>query len=202
MPVPMGNSISGPVDEVTAIFKHSVLNIKEPRDVANGLVLPSPDNYMLECLVQMDQQAALTIGMREQTDGKGGYHFILRPKSQEAELTGPGFRYTRRCTLDASKPIKLQAFVQGNILECFVNDQFAYTSRAYNYPKGALTLKVEGGNAKLLDLSVRVHEDPAARSAENAGFQKIYDGRTLEGWKAPDMSYWSVEDGAITAKIN
>ena len=29
----------------------------------------------------------------------------------------------------------------------------------------------------------------------------MFDGKTLEGWQAPDMSYWSVEDGAITAKI-
>lgn len=27
----------------------------------------------------------------------------------------------------------------------------------------------------------------------------IFDGGSLEGWKAADMSYWSVEDGAITA---
>ncbi len=26
----------------------------------------------------------------------------------------------------------------------------------------------------------------------------IFDGKTLKGWKAPDMSYFSVEDGAIT----
>ena len=198
---PDGQLFQRPVDEVTAVFKYPVLNIKEPRNVANGLVLPSPDNYMLECHVQLDPQATLTIGMREQSDGKGGYRFILRPKSQEAELTGPGFRYNRRCTLDASKPIKFQAFVQGSIIECFVNDQFAYTSRTYNYPKGALTFKVENGNANLLDLSVKVHEDPAAASTEKEGFQKIFDGRTLDGWKAPDMSYWSVEDGAITAKI-
>lgn len=29
--------------------------------------------------------------------------------------------------------------------------------------------------------------------------KSIFDGKTLEGWKAPDMSYWSVVDGAITA---
>lgn len=33
------------------------------------------------------------------------------------------------------------------------------------------------------------------------GFLPIFDGKSLEGWKAADMSYWNVEDGAITAKI-
>ncbi len=32
------------------------------------------------------------------------------------------------------------------------------------------------------------------------GFKPIFDGKTLEGWKAPNMSYWSVRDGAITAR--
>ena len=32
-------------------------------------------------------------------------------------------------------------------------------------------------------------------------FVSIFDGETLNGWKAADMSFWSVEDGAITAKI-
>ena len=36
--------------------------------------------------------------------------------------------------------------------------------------------------------------------AGEAGFKSIFDGRTLNGWKASDMSYWSVQDGAITAR--
>ncbi len=37
--------------------------------------------------------------------------------------------------------------------------------------------------------------------AAEAGFKNLFDGKTLEGWKAADMSYWSVEEGAITGKI-
>ncbi len=44
-----------------------------------------------------------------------------------------------------------------------------------------------------------------ARGAEpaegEAGFRPLFDGRTLDGWKAADMSYWSVDEGAITAQI-
>ncbi len=32
------------------------------------------------------------------------------------------------------------------------------------------------------------------------GFQSIFDGQSLEGWKALDMRYWSVRDGAITGQ--
>jgi len=37
--------------------------------------------------------------------------------------------------------------------------------------------------------------------AEESGFSPIFDGKTLDGWVAADMSFWAVEDGAITAKI-
>ena len=37
-------------------------------------------------------------------------------------------------------------------------------------------------------------------TAEEAGFKPIFDGKTLDGFKTPDMSYWSVQDGAITAR--
>jgi len=37
-------------------------------------------------------------------------------------------------------------------------------------------------------------------AAEEAGFKPIFDGKTLNGWKSPNMSYWSVTDGAITAR--
>ncbi len=31
-------------------------------------------------------------------------------------------------------------------------------------------------------------------------FRPIFDGESLKGWKAPNMSYWSIKDGAITAQ--
>jgi hypothetical protein len=37
-------------------------------------------------------------------------------------------------------------------------------------------------------------------AGDDDGFKPIFDGKTLKGWKAPDMSYWSVQDGAITAE--
>jgi len=39
-----------------------------------------------------------------------------------------------------------------------------------------------------------------AAAGEN-GFEPIFDGRSLAGWETPDPSYWTVEDGAITARI-
>src|SRR6478752_8714705 len=41
-----------------------------------------------------------------------------------------------------------------------------------------------------------------AASADEPGFQPIFDGRSLDGWRGQDMSFWSVEDGAITGTIS
>ena len=42
------------------------------------------------------------------------------------------------------------------------------------------------------------------RSADtdaDAGFAPIFDGKTLDGWTAPDMTFWRVEDRAITGEV-
>jgi hypothetical protein len=44
-------------------------------------------------------------------------------------------------------------------------------------------------------------QDPLPPLKREAGFKSIFDGKTLNGWKAADPSFWTVEDGAITAKI-
>jgi len=36
--------------------------------------------------------------------------------------------------------------------------------------------------------------------AADQTWRKIFNGKNLDGWKAPDMSYFSVEDGAITGQ--
>src|SRR2546421_1024120 len=41
----------------------------------------------------------------------------------------------------------------------------------------------------------------ASAAAADEGFDPIFDGKTLDGWKTFDPSYWSVKDGAITATI-
>ena len=43
--------------------------------------------------------------------------------------------------------------------------------------------------------------DALPSGADEPGFVSVFDGKTLDGWVAADMSFWSVEEGAITAKI-
>ena len=39
----------------------------------------------------------------------------------------------------------------------------------------------------------------SAIAQEKSEGSAIFDGKSLKGWSAPDMSWWSVKDGAITA---
>ena len=41
----------------------------------------------------------------------------------------------------------------------------------------------------------------SAGAAAEEEFSSIFDGRSLDGWVGQDMSFWSVEDGAITGTI-
>ncbi len=42
----------------------------------------------------------------------------------------------------------------------------------------------------------------AGFAADEAGFESIFDGQSLDGWSGQDMSFWTVEDGAITGTIS
>lgn len=41
----------------------------------------------------------------------------------------------------------------------------------------------------------------SAEEEREQGFQSIFNGRSFRGWKAPDMTYWSIENGAIVGQI-
>ena len=177
---PEGELCQRPVAESSAVFTKTLFQLDKPHDVAAGCVLRTPDNYMFECSVQLDPQATLSINLREQPEPSLAYTLSLSPKSQEISLNGGG----RHCKFDAGKPIKVQAFVQGTVLECFVNDRFAFSCRDGRYPQGALSFKVNGGNARLLKLAVKTLAGDAAdangSAAGKAELLKLLDIMSME----------------------
>jgi beta-fructofuranosidase len=173
---PAGQLYARPAPEVTAVFGKTVLDLAGKPDLAGArpqwrwegghlvgenaggsqCVFDVPDNYMLEAGLRLDPAAQLTLVMREQPHTAEGYRLVLRPRKMEAEINGPGFAWPRRIGLDATKPIKIQAFVQGTIIETFINDQYAFSCRAYNYRAGKLGLNISGGKAQVTSLTVKV----------------------------------------------
>lgn len=66
-----------------------------------------------------------------------------------------------------------------------------------------LQVLAKGGGSTVLPPSKEVARKPAvdpSPSAPEAGFQRIFDGKTLKGWSALKMSYWSIQEGAIAGQ--
>jgi len=152
---PEGQVYSKPAAEVSAVFSKAVLQ-RPDFTVDATSIFDVPDHYMLECQVQLDPKAELVIALRQQPDSGKAYRLALNPEKKEAHLSSPRFNYQRPCPVDITRPIKFQAFVQGTIIECFINDQYAETCRAYDYQHGKLAFAVHGGTAKVHDLAVKV----------------------------------------------
>jgi len=155
-PGPAGQLYSRPAAEATAAFTGAALKLPESKSLPEDdkCDFEVPDDYMLKCTVQLDPGAVLAVRMRQQGDG-AGYPLVIDPKKQEVSLSRGKSRFARRVELNAAKPIAIQAFVQGSIIECFIDDKFAFTLREYDYPKGDLVFEVSGGSAKILDLTVK-----------------------------------------------
>lgn len=51
------------------------------------------------------------------------------------------------------------------------------------------------GRAQIAESSAR-----QSASSDEAGFERIFDGKTLKGWEG-DPKYWRVENGAIVGEI-
>jgi sucrose-6-phosphate hydrolase SacC (GH32 family) len=173
-----GQLLFRPVPEATAVFTRTALDLAAKpafgssaaarwaaddgtltgvagANAGSQCTFDVPDNYMLQCKVQLDAQAKFSLAMREQDRDGAAYRLTLRPGMQEAEISSPAFRFPRKIAVDATQPITIQAFVQGNIIECFIGDAFAFSCRAYDYRKGKLGLNVSGGKVKVLDLTVK-----------------------------------------------
>jgi sucrose-6-phosphate hydrolase SacC (GH32 family) len=150
---PEGLLCTRPVPEVTALFTRTVLDAVPDKQQS---VLDVPADYMFQARFQVDPSATLVVGFRQQPNNPAsGYRLTIRPGNQEIEIAGPRYVYSRRCPLDASKPIQVHAFLDGSILECFVNDAYAFTMRAYDFPEGKLSLEVSNGLKRVLELKVK-----------------------------------------------
>jgi beta-fructofuranosidase len=150
---PDGQLLFRPVPEAVALFKRTVWDLKkrplpvegqgwryEDAALAGGAdgsgQFETPANYLLRCRVQLPPRGSFALGFREQAAADTGYRLTMRPETQEAEISSPAFRFPRRILLDATRPVLIEAFVQGDIIECFINHAFAFSCRAYNYRTG------------------------------------------------------------------
>jgi len=157
---PNGQLYFRPVPEAVALFDHVVFSsAKNPALNKLPSSIATPDNYLFECKVQLEPGAEFAVAMRcSEKDNDSGYRLILRPRKQEAEIASSKFSHPRKVDIDYTKPVKIQAFVQGSIIECYLQDEYAFSCRTYDCRAGKLKMSVTGGGAKVTDISVKTHE--------------------------------------------
>jgi len=152
---PNGQLYFRPVDEVVAVYSNVYSETQTAVSPAVPFVMDAPDSYLLDCRVQLGAQSEFTVSFRLQDDGATAYYLTVRPAQGTAEIGGPGYSSSRSCFVDTTKPVKIQAFVQGSIIECFINEQYAFSRRAYLLTRGRLGLSVAGAGAEVKSLRIR-----------------------------------------------
>lgn len=83
-------------------------------------------------------------------------------------------------------------------IEVYVDDmsQPAMVANDVTFATGQLGLGSFNDIGWFDDVRIWAPED----DVDEGEFVSLFDGKSLTGWKASDMRYWSVEDGAITAQ--
>lgn len=179
-----GELIQKPVPEVVSVFSktvfewHPVVTTPQPKgppktdsqreaknvrkiqgsETASTWSHEVPDNYLLDATVELDPKAECAIAFREGPGLEPGYQLVLMPEKGIVELRGEKFRFRRSLAVVPGKPIRVQAFVLGTTIECFINDEIALSARAYDHPTGRLGITVANGGVVVKSLEVKVAE--------------------------------------------
>ncbi len=134
------------------------------------MVVDAPANYLLACRFTPSADAEVTVTFRMPGEdvmacasGGGGYRLQLA--ADRGELRGAHFRSARPIVLRFGEPVTLTAFVVGTTLECFVNDAFAFSCRAYDFREGPLCVEVTRGRLTMDQLQLRTYPPPGREAA-------------------------------------
>lgn len=118
-----------------------------------------PTTYLLDCTVEFDPAATFKVRFHRQKTNDSGYCLVVNPASKEVTIRGATFNYPRPVPLDPGQPVHIQAIVEGSIIECFVNDGYAFSCRAYDHKEGALGLEVSRGMARISELNIKTMDN-------------------------------------------
>ena len=113
--------------------------------------------HVLDASLRLEDWANMTVRFREQPDdGDSGYFIEFHPRNNEVIFGNPYYIFRRQMELNQGTPIKLQAFVRGSLIECFVNDTQGFTIRAYDHLDGDLTFTVDHGMGWIEAMKVKL----------------------------------------------
>ena len=118
--------------------------------------LSAPADYHLDLTVRLSGASpSFALGFRQGKDHHSRhYRLEVRPGRNEGDLATPGGDYPRPVPFAPGAPVRIEAFVHGPLIECFLNDSHAFSCRSYDFPSGDLDLWVTNGQAEITSLSI------------------------------------------------
>ncbi len=112
---------------------------------ATCLIDMPADKYMLEFDVNLNSSAQLDLAFSYESNSGFGYYQKMTPSLMKVETGAPKYKWTRLgVKIDTSKAIKIRAFLLHNVLEFFINDEYAFTRHVDDLRTKIMQLKVEG----------------------------------------------------------
>jgi len=155
-----------PVAEVVSAFSSQVA--AWPDGVPTGQALSLPRDFMLHAtLTDASPDArAEVIFRRPDNAASGGYHLRVNFATREVELGGEHKQFRRVCEFDPAQPLEVRLFAIGTVIECFINDRYAFTMRAYDYHGAQMIVRAEQGSFQVQDSAVFVQGGPAPAAPE------------------------------------
>lgn len=118
-------------------------------DAGGTLLIPNvpPSMFFESNVILPSRNMEAHIILRASEGLESGYKIAFRPGEQAAdvrhisEIDIDRVMVTRNVSLPVGKPIKVQIFVSGDVLEAFVGDRASLTARVYDIREGALVLE-------------------------------------------------------------
>ncbi len=109
---------------------------------------------MLTLKLKLSPDAKVTVAFHcDPAQKQEGYQYTLSPAESHVITHGQGVDWTRKgCKISTDQPVMIRALLIGDSIEFFVNDQYAFTRRAYELKEGKLGLQVEAGTATVEDI--------------------------------------------------
>ena len=119
-------------------------------------VFAVPADYMLFLETKPSPIGKMVIRFRDQGAHGGGYTLTVDRLHQTTELRGPLYTYERRTSIPNNEPVIVRAFLDDDILECFVNDAHAFTIRCYDFADGDLSIQANDGGITIKTMEMAV----------------------------------------------
>jgi sucrose-6-phosphate hydrolase SacC (GH32 family) len=149
---PKGELLCRPAGEIVAQFTKTA----SEAPAGENRSLPCPNAGMILATIQLNGASEITIAVHEQPDGRA-YRLTIRPSKGEIALATPSSEWVRHgCHVAPDKPVTLRLFLDGSMLECFVNDSYAITRRIFDLSDGQVSITGSNGSPKVEALCARI----------------------------------------------